>query len=450
MPKRPIAFETLRKALAGNLVGRIIQVFALLLSSIVLARSLGPEGLGIVAIVSAAVRMAVVPAQEGASKLSERELAGAIGKSDSAQAHAAMRFNFLMSFVIFLIGMIAIYLFLANSALGDQDDPTNDVMISGLSLFAITITTSAFKGLLRGEGQTVRAVNISNVITFLIPLCYLIWIWGIGPLSPAIALWIQVGAKLAFLPVLVFFVWRYWAVVPKAKPDMAPLQIPRGWYSESFQFTLLGIIAIALTQIATLALSYLSTPEEAGLFRIASRVFLIAGFVTQAAQSAYGPRIAFTWQSGDPAALETPSRMISVLALAGASVFFILFAAFGHWFLIFAFGPEFGPAFVPALIMAATAVSVSFSAMSPRLLKMTGEQSIVLWGSLGGLAVALALNVLLIPKYGATGCAISMLIALTLARVIFSFGVRRHLGFQPLPNIASARTLMSKLRPLKR
>jgi O-antigen/teichoic acid export membrane protein len=93
-----------------------------------------------------------------------------------------------------------------------------------------------------------------------------------------------------------------------------------GWVAESAQFALLGLVTVALAEIGTIMLGYLSTPEQAGLFRIASRAFLIASFVAIAAQQAYGPRIAKDWQSGKARAnWNAPSRMMSVAALAGAA-----------------------------------------------------------------------------------------------------------------------------------
>jgi hypothetical protein len=66
---------------------------ALLVSAIVLARLLGPAGLGVVAIATATVRLATIPVEEGAAKLCEREIAGAIGKGDpcAGQRGAALR-----------------------------------------------------------------------------------------------------------------------------------------------------------------------------------------------------------------------------------------------------------------------------------------------------------------------------------------------------------------------
>ncbi|MEM6888574.1 MAG: polysaccharide biosynthesis C-terminal domain-containing protein [Pseudomonadota bacterium] len=447
MSRRPLSFETLRHALSGNLVGRLVQVFALLAASVVLARALGPEGLGIVAIVSAAVRMALVPAQEGANKLAERELAGAIGKSDGRQARAAVLFNLLMSMLICSLGMTALLVFLVRAPLGLDDMQGARVLWAALALLMVTIVTSALRSLLRGAGQTVRAIHATNLISASVPVGYLLWIWNAGPLTPAIALWIQVATKLTFLPFLLALVHRYWRLVPPRGTSDNSLAIPSEWYWASAQFTALGIVAVALIEIGTLSLSLLSTPEQAGLFRIGGRVFLVAGFVTHAVQSAYGPRISFAYQSGKADALEAPSRMLSALALLGSLTFLSFFAIFGRSVLILVFGPPFEAAFVPAMIMSMAAISVSLSAVSPKLLKMTGEQRIVLAGALAGLGVALVVAIFLVPEHGATGGAIAMMAAVSVSRVIFSMGVRRHLGFEPLPNLSSLRLLVSKLRP---
>jgi hypothetical protein len=45
------------------------------------------------------------------------------------------------------------------------------------------------------------------------------------------------------------------------------------------------LVTVALAEIGTIMLGYLSTPEQAGIFRIASRAFLIASFVAIAMPS---------------------------------------------------------------------------------------------------------------------------------------------------------------------
>jgi O-antigen/teichoic acid export membrane protein len=218
---------------------------------------------------------------------------------------------------------------------------------------------------------------------------------------------------------------------------------------ESAQFALLGLVTVALAEIGTIMLGYLSTPEQAGLFRIASRAFLIAGFVAIAAQQAYGPRIAKDWQTGKGAALELPSRMMSVAALGGSLAALIGFALLGRWILTAAFGTAFEAAFLPALIMVLGAVSASVGAMSPRLLKMTGEQRIVFRASVLSLLVATGLNIALIPDYGATGCAIASVLAVTVGRVVMNRGVRHRLGFSATPDLTSARALLARLGRLR-
>lgn len=442
MAKRPIAFETLRRAIAGNLVGRIVQIVALLLSSVILARTIGAEGLGIVAIVSSAVRMAVIPAQEGANKLCEREIAGAIGKKNGHQAHAALRFNLLLSSGIFLALAPLVYWFLAQSLTGGSEEQPRHVLLAALSLLGTTIALSTLRGLLRGEGQSTRAAHLSNIVSLSIPGLYVAWIvWADVPLSPAVALWLQVATKLMAIPLAVVLVRRYWVLIPARDQKPSPGVDTGGWILEATQFTLLGIVAIALMEVSTLMLGYLSTPEEVGLFRIASRVFMIVGLVSFAANQAFGPRIAMVWQSGDTAALETPTRMISVLALGVSAILLVLFAIFGRWVLTMLFGPEFQAAYLPALVMSAGAMSASFGSVAGRLLKMSGEQRIVIRGSLAGLLAAISLNYLLIPDYGATGSAIALAAGITIARIIHSRGVRSHMGFLPFPNLVSAKAL---------
>jgi O-antigen/teichoic acid export membrane protein len=449
MPPRSVEFESLRKALAGNLIGRLVQVISLVLSAVVLARVLGPDGLGIVAIVSAAVRMATMPAQEGAARLCEREIAGAVGKSDGAQAHAALRFNLLASLAILAAGAVAVGIFLGASVIGKQGASSAAIIAAALGVLGANVAFSAMRGVLRGVGQTSLAIFSTNATTLATPLLYLMWIWLAGPMTPVTALWLQVVAQVIFMPGAVWLAFRYWPRRLNVQRT-APMPIPRLWVMESVQFTLLGIISVALMDVGTLFLGHLGTPGEAGMFRIATRVFLTATFVTSAARQAFGPHIALNWQSGNHAVLERPSRMISALALAAALVTLIGFAIAGKWLIVVAFGPEFEGAYRPSLIMAAGAVSTSFGAVSPRLLKMTGEQRIVFWGSAAALALASVLNLMLVPDFGATGCAIALLSAITVARVIYNVGVRRHLGFTALPDRESAIAVMRKISELVR
>jgi O-antigen/teichoic acid export membrane protein len=434
-------FESLGKALTGNVIGRIVQICALLLSAIVLARLLGPGGLGVVAIAAATVRLATIPVEEGAAKLCERELAGAIGKADPAQAIAALKFSTIAALALGIAGAVAVGLLL-------PVDPVTragqGVGLAALGLLAANVATAALRGVLRGEGQTTWAIKVTNAQSLLAPALYLIWTLGDTALTPAAALWLQAGSKVVFLPGLAILVRRYWVLVGVYDPSHGAT-MRAGWVAESAQFALLGLVTVALAEIGTIMLGYLSTPEQAGLFRIASRAFLIASFVAIAAQQAYGPRIAKDWQSGKGAELERPSRIMSVAALAGALASLIGFALVGRPLLVFAFGPEFEAAFLPALVMVIGAVSVSMGAVSPRLLKMTGEQRIVFRASLLALAVATSLNLLLIPPFGAMGCAVASVVAVTLGRVVMNRGVKQHLGFSALPDSESAGVLWRRM-----
>ena len=103
------SFESLTTALLGNFVGRGLQLVLTLISTIILARLLGPAGLGVVAIVTAAVRLITLPIVDGSSLICERELSGAIGAKTPGLGLAALRFAIgialeLLMIVIFTVG----------------------------------------------------------------------------------------------------------------------------------------------------------------------------------------------------------------------------------------------------------------------------------------------------------------------------------------------------------
>jgi O-antigen/teichoic acid export membrane protein len=76
---------------------------------------------------------------------------------------------------------------------------------------------------------------------------------------------------------------------------------------------------------------------------------------------------------------------------------------------------------------------------------MTGEQRIVFRASLLALAVAGGLNLVLIPHFGAMGCAVASVAAITLGRIFMNRGVTRHLGFSATPDRDSARELWRRM-----
>lgn len=443
MFRSSVSFERLGRAFIGNFAGHILQTVALLASAALLARLLGPAGLGTVVIVTATVKLAVVPAQEGAARLCERELSGAIGKEDGGQARASLRLNAVGSAAIALIGAVAVWLLLA----GNEVTSTWCLLLVGVVLCSADTAISSLRGVLRGEGQTVASVRLTNLITLTAPVLYLVYWRTTGELTVIATLWLQVVSKLIWLPWALSRAQRVWTAVVPAMPYGSKLMpIPRRWVAESLQFALLGVVSVALGQIGIVMLGYLGTAEEAGIFRIASRAFLIAGLVTTAALQAFGPHISRAWQAGDREMLESPSRMISVLAF-GFSLFALLgFVLIGRFLIVLVFGEDFEPAYWPSVCLIVAAAITSFTAASGRLLKMTGEQRIVFWGTAAALTVAVALNFVLIPPLGAMGCALSFLLATLVARLVLMCGVHWHIGFWPLPDMNSATTVLKKIR----
>jgi len=434
-------FESLRFALAGNLVGRVLRIGLTFMSAIVLARLLGPVGFGLAAVLLSLVRLASIPVLEGVAKLAERELAGAIGRESKTGAWAAARFAALGTLCVGALALLLVAVLLMQYLPATAENGLSDTVLATLALLAVTLLVSAFKGLVRGEGQTVKALIPALAAQALAPLFYWVWHTSIHPLTVDAVLWLQAAAHGVVLPIWVWIAWRSRPKTMKDDGGRTPSQTR--WFAESFQFTLLGIVTIALMEIGVVMLGMMGHPEEAGYLRIANRVYLIATFVTIGAGQAVGPRIAYLWQSGGRDALERPSRLISLLALSLALVAFAVVGLVGQDLLALLFGDPFRAAFVPSLILAAAAVVQSAGAISGRLLKMTGNQVTVTLGSLAGLLIAVLGNLALIPSYGATGAAVALFGGIVISRVILNLGVYRIIGFNPLPGALAVRDLLA-------
>lgn len=432
--KKRAGFEGLTTALIGNFAGRGLQLILTLASTVILARLLGPAGLGVVAIIAAAVQLINLPIVNGSAQICERELSGAIGAKTPGLGLAALRFSVISALVFLVIGSGGFYYYLGTVDLPDTS-PTN-LLWAGSALLLISIATAVVRGMVRGIGQTTRSMVPFNLTAIIPPMLYLIYAGWVGELRPEIAIAMQALGKLLVLPIWVWIAKRYWPPLFQNAPRDP---IPRGWINDSAQFALLGLLSVAMTQLGMIFLSYLSTPEEAGHYRIATRVFLFAMFAVTVVRNAFSPQIAKLWRAGEVARLARNAQMLSAMAVTVAAICVLGFGILGPWLLKIVFGEAFLPAYWPGLILCLSALAASVGATSARLLKMAGFQLWVTLGTILGLTVAIALNFWLVPLYGALGCALAFLAATLVSRVVYNISVHKQMGFVPIAGVQTFR-----------
>ena len=115
-----------------------------------------------------------------------------------------------------------------------------------------------------------------------------------------------------------------------------------------------------------------------------------------------------------------------LLIATSVMVYFMVYAKESILFLC---GKEFLPAVVSMVILMPTVLLIGLSNITGmQILTPQGEETKVVYSVAAGAVLDFVFNLLLIPKYGAAGAAVSTLMAEFLVILVQSFYLRRELG----------------------
>jgi O-antigen/teichoic acid export membrane protein len=191
--------------------------------------------------------------------------------------------------------------------------------------------------------------------------------------------------------------------------------------------TFAGVTVLATLhwQMAAVLAGKLGGEAVAAQFGVASRVMipvsvLLASFATVIQPAA--SRLAAVSLSGLGEFLSRNVKLVLALALPMAVGILLL----GRDALTLVFGPHYASAALPLSLLSISIIPFSLVMITARGLVATGKQQIDLLGNAAAVAANLAFNLLLIPRYGATGAAIAQLLSVTiLAAVEVGYATRR-------------------------
>ena len=219
--------------------------------------------------------------------------------------------------------------------------------------------------------------------------------------------------------------WRRgWLAAPPARGEIgallrfaAPLQVG-------------VLVQIANERLDQLLIVRLLTPTDLGLYVAAMAIAIIPSIPAVTLANVAYPRIAGVAEAADRGPVVERYVRLSV-ALGGAIAAVLLVA--GEPLVLFLYGPAFAPA-VPILAWyAAGAVALSARVVLAQAVKASGRPGLAMRAELAGLAVNVCGLVVLLPAIGVVGAAVSyaamqvtvLALLLLAARRVAGFAVRR-------------------------
>lgn len=281
----------------------------------------------------------------------------------------------------------------------------------------------AFKGL----RQIRRYAVFSYVATPALSLVFLGAYWyGLGDRAPALA---HLSALVCAAAVAFFF----WKKTLRELPGVAagiPMR-PPDLLRQSWPFLLTGSLMFLNHWADQLLLKTLRGSYDLGLYAAGNRIVNMVTIPLLAVNSIVAPRLAGLWTQDDRAGLRRAARQATRLIVWSSLPVFLVVFVFAE-FLLGLFGPEFvsgAPAMRILLLGQCCNVLVG---PTGAVLNMTRYERLMNRLALAGLVVNVAANLLLVPRFGATGAAAGSALGLAVLNGAAWYFIRKNLGFSTI------------------
>jgi O-antigen/teichoic acid export membrane protein len=397
------------------------------LSTLVLARLLGADGLGSLQLALTLVIVAAALGAVGMDHTMVRWVAGNVAGGRWPRVRGGIERALALSALA--SGSFAVVLAVTAPWFANRvfEDARLTVLLYWLAPALVLLAMATVQAAaLQGLGRIAAAVVTLNVlpqlaIVLLVPL-------SARPLGVnAGALAFLVGTLLA----LAYGRWRWQLRLAAHPPGLEPVAAITLLRS-GLHFLSITALNLWVAWAAIIALGIWHQPTEVGLYSTAYRTALLTSFVLTAVNAISAPTFAELHERKDLAGLGRLARWTARLMTLAVSPLLLIFLLWPAPILSL-FGAEFRAA-APALAVLASGQFVNVATGSVGyLLAMTGRERLLRNAVAAAAAVNLVLILLLVPRFGLIGAAIASAAALAAQNLLAAVLVWRAMGIITLP-----------------
>lgn len=416
----------------GSVGGVVVQVFAavfVFLQTVLLARMLGSEKLGVFVFAMAILSLLVVPSTFGLPTLVVRETAKAVAGEDWGLVKGVWAWANRVSL---LIGVTLMAGILAFSWLWSDRDPELAKAFAWGALLIPLLPMARLRGAsLRGLRHVVAGQlpeRIFRTGSFVLILAAF-WLLAPDEMTPSLAMFL---ASVAGLVGLVGGSVLLRRAIPPQVRGATSASTSAFWLKATLPLALSGGMFFVNQYTDVLMLGVVVGKEEVGIYRVAAQIALLIAFGLNAVNLAVAPMFARLHEQGKRAELSRLVTMASRAVLLFTVPATIVFFLFGDVFLRTFFGTGFVSAFTPAAILIVGQLVNSLTGSVAMLLNMTGFERHVSLGVAISSVGNIALNAALIPLFEMTGAAIATAVSMGVWNLVLWSMTRSRLGINSL------------------
>ena len=414
-----VARDLLRKA-GGSAVLKASSLLLGFLTSILLARTLGPDEFGRYVFAFSVISLAALPVGTALNQFIMRESARAFALDSPALIKGLIKRSFVWVPSIGLLVCVSLWCWVS----GRSDDAT---FIWGLPIIPLMALVALRTELLRGAGLILQSQWPDMVLR---PLSFVVLTCGLMITSALTAVTALVAYGLALVVTLCTVVWLFRSGIATKKYRETQAEFDDGrWLRSMPWFMAISAIGAGSTLSGAIILGLVNADvSQVAAFQLGLSFSALVGLPLVIVNLVVGPQITQWWEAGDKdscvALLSQMTRLAACVSLVGgAAVLYLPEIILG---VFYGDAYEYGVKTLQVLVVSQM-VNVAFGPVGLAL-TLSGFERQAFTGQLVGLMMSLSVTVMLVGECGAAGAAVGAFAGLLVWNIWMAFQVRRHWG----------------------
>lgn len=411
----------------------VVRLVVGLSLSILIARHLGPDSFGILSYAQACALILGVVASAGLNRAVVRDLARTdLRPTDHVRLVST-------AFAIKCMAAVAVYCSGLFLAIATDQSPLAVLAVTGACLLfgpadVIDLAFQARTESRRAVCAKLAALAISTIVRIGLLAS------GAGVLAFAIANLIEA----AMTALALFVAWRrHDFMLSRSQIDLG---LGRRLVLDNLPEALAGFSAILFMRLDQVMLQNLASSAEVGIYSVAARVSEAWYFVPAAIIASTFPSIVRAREEDPIRYLKRLSHLTSGLAVLSYAAIFVA-TLVAEPLLPLLFGPAYRESVHVLILHIWCGLFVSFGLASGSWIMAERQPKLNLYRNVAGLAANILLNLILIPRYGATGAAAATLVSLAVAYYLFDMV---HPALKPMARMKHRALLLADFADLVR
>ena len=397
-----------------------------LVSTIVLARTLGAEGYGVYAYVFAIVSLLAVPAQLGLPVLVVRETARADSREDRSAMKAiwtwSNRIALVLSGIVCSIGLVGLALM---SARFSQE--ARITFIFGLISIPIIALANLRSSAIQGLGRVLLGQFQEFILRpGLLSVLVLLTAFSGVAMTPFNAMGLHVLAASAGL---LFAAVALKKVAPAAVRihSSTPL-VNRAWFASTLPLAAIAGIQLINLHVGVLIVGAVGDASDVGIYRVVMQGGTLLSLSTFGIGAAMGPVFARTFVAEDWERLRVLAMFAGCGTLALTFPVAAILVTFPSQILEAAFGNDYIRGATALSIIALGRVGAASFGCIDTLMPMTGHERAYAFSLCVSVTINVLLHAVLVPALGLIGAAVSAATSLLIWNILLARAARKKLS----------------------